>query len=164
LSAGQERLEVRYRTALLDPPPAEELASGGALVARDWLKRSIERQREREIAAGVSLYGPHRDDMAFEVNGADATAFGSRGQQRTATLAMKLAELEYMRTATGEQPILLLDDATSELDARRRDAILLAGMQVEQTFMTSADGASLDGRTGASQRWEVAEGALRRLS
>jgi DNA replication and repair protein RecF len=164
LSAGQEALSVRYKPALLEQPPSEELANGGALVARDWLRRSIERQRGREIAAGVSLYGPHRDDLAFEVNGVDATAFGSRGQQRTATLALKLAELEYMRSAADEQPILLLDDATSELDARRRDAILAAALQTQQTFMTSADGASLGELAGASQRWEVADGTLRRLA
>lgn len=163
LSSELETLEVRYRPALIDPPPEDELAAGGPLLARDALRRSMGRQRDREIAAGVSLVGPHRDDLTFTVSGIDATAFGSRGQQRTATLALKLAEVTYMRAATGEEPILLLDDATSELDPRRRAAILTTAAAREQTFMTSADGSSLGDLAAASQRWDVRQGTLHRL-
>ena len=162
LSAERERLLVRYRPALVDPPSEAELIRGGPLVARDALRRSLESLRDREIASGVSMAGPHRDDLAFEVNDVDANQFGSRGQQRTATLALKLAELAYMRGQTGEQPILLLDDATSELDPRRREAILAVASSGQQTFMSTADGGGL-GELGGAQRWEVQAGSLHRL-
>jgi len=144
LSGGQERLTVEYRPAL-----------GGVAV------EGLAAVRPRELAAGMSLAGPHRDDLAFSVNEVDATAFGSRGQQRTATLAMKLAELAHMRGQSGEQPILLLDDATSELDPPRREAILRAAAEGQQTFVTSADGAGAGEFSAAAQRWEVARGELR---
>lgn len=95
--------------------------------------------RPREIAAGACLVGPHRDDMAFTVDGHDLRAFGSRGQQRTAALALKLAELQMMREETGDSPLLLLDDVMSELDAARRQAILAALASVEQAIVTTTD-------------------------
>ena len=163
LSDGLEQLHVGYKPALSAAPTTEELAHGGALRALEALRSSLAGVREREIGAGVSLVGPHRDDLTFAVNEVDATAFGSRGQQRTATLALKLAELAYMRAHTGEQPILLLDDATSELDPRRRDAILQVACEGQQTFITSADGAGLGDLTAAAQRFEVERGTLRLL-
>lgn len=163
LTERTESLLVRYKPALPDGPSADDLARGGALVAHDGLRRAIAALREREIAAGMSLAGPHRDDLGFLVNDVDATSFGSRGQQRTATLALKLAELAYMRDQTGEQPILLLDDATSELDARRREAILNAAAEGQQTFLASADSEGLGDLPQASQRWEVHHGTLSAL-
>jgi DNA replication and repair protein RecF len=160
LSGEQERMQVEYIPAL-GGVAAEDLAAGGVLAAREALRRSLAAVRPRELAAALSLAGPHRDDLAFRVNEVDATAFGSRGQQRTATLAMKLAELAYMRGQSGEQPILLLDDATSELDPPRREAILKAASEGQQTFVTSADGAGADQFAAAAQRWEVSRGALR---
>lgn len=164
LSAGQEQLVVSYKPALPDLTSAEDLAVGGPLAAHQALRIALERLRPREIAAGMSLAGPHRDDLTFTVNDIDVTAFGSRGQQRTATLALKLGEVAYMRAHTGEQPILLLDDATSELDERRRHAILTVAAEGLQTFVTSADAAAFDELTGASQRWAVVSGTLRPIS
>ncbi len=83
-------------------------------------RRSCYRSRQREVPAGVTLVGPHRDEVRFLVNDVDAGIYGSRGQQRTAALALKLAEVDLMRRETGDQPLLLLDDVLSELDARRR--------------------------------------------
>ena len=99
----------------------------------------LERRREREMAAGSTLYGPHRDDLRLLVNGRDLRSYGSRGQQRTAALALKLAEVEAMTQATGEAPILLLDDVMSELDALRRSTLLTALAQVNQTILTTTD-------------------------
>jgi DNA replication and repair protein RecF len=76
--------------------------------------------RQREIAAGMTLIGPHRDEMRFLIGGVDAGVYGSRGQQRTSALAVKLAEVDLMHHETGEHPVLLLDDVFSELDAHRR--------------------------------------------
>ena len=68
--------------------------------------------------------GCHRDDILFQINGADVKVFGSQGQKRTTVLTLKLSELEYMYRQTGEYPLLLLDDALSELDLKRQQMLL----------------------------------------
>jgi DNA replication and repair protein RecF len=99
----------------------------------------LHRLRHREIAAGSSLIGPHRDDVAFIVDDHDLRLFGSRGQQRTAALALKLSELRLMREETGDAPLLLLDDVMSELDAARRHALLRALDEATQAIVTTTD-------------------------
>lgn len=94
--------------------------------------------RERDIAAGVTLSGPHRDDFRFFEGERDLEYFGSRGQQRMAVLYLKLAELEYLAKVKGWRPILALDDIFSELDWEHRDTILtVVGNQ--QTIITAAE-------------------------
>jgi DNA replication and repair protein RecF len=93
---------------------------GGADDIAPAFQDQVEDLRRREIAAGMTLVGPHRDEVRFLINGMDAGVYGSRGQQRTAALALKLAEVDLMRTETGEYPVLLLDDVLSELDEHRR--------------------------------------------
>ncbi|MBC7263862.1 MAG: DNA replication/repair protein RecF [Chloroflexi bacterium] len=95
--------------------------------------------REQEIARGVSLVGPHRDDLRFLVNGVDMKVFGSRGQQRTVTLSFKLAEVRFMHLMRGEMPVLLLDDVISELDATRRGYLMNTINQAQQVIMTTTD-------------------------
>lgn len=80
----------------------------------------------REIAAATSLIGPHRDDFIFKREGQDLAYFGSRGEQRTAVLELKLAELKFIQKTTGSEPMLLLDDVFSELDVLHRDYIVSA--------------------------------------
>jgi len=95
--------------------------------------------RAEEVERGTSLLGPHRDDMRFLVNGVDMTSFGSRGQQRTAALAVKLAEVEWLQQETGEWPVLLLDDFLSELDLARRDYVLATLHRAQQVLITTTD-------------------------
>ncbi|MCD6289315.1 MAG: hypothetical protein J7M34_02335, partial [Anaerolineae bacterium] len=95
--------------------------------------------RERDIAAGMTLVGPHRDDMRFIVNGRDLRVYGSRGQQRTAALALKLAEVFVMSRETGEPPVLLLDDVMSELDTTRRRGLLSVLDGPFQAIITTTD-------------------------
>jgi len=94
----------------------------------DEVKAAFEQQllalRRREIAAGMTLVGPHRDEMRFLISDVDAGVYGSRGQQRTAALSLKLAEVELMHREAGEHPVLLLDDVLSELDVHRRSFLL----------------------------------------
>ena len=71
---------------------------------------------EKELWNGATLVGPHRDDVVFESDGRDLAAFASRGQQRSAILALKLAELDLLAALDGRPPLLLLDDVFSELD------------------------------------------------
>src|SRR5690606_6965845 len=86
---------------------------------------------------GMTLIGPHRDDLAFAINGKDVQSFGSQGQQRTAALSLKLAELELMREEIGEYPVLLLDDVLSELDQKRQTQLIETFQSRVQTFITT---------------------------
>ncbi|MEJ7141935.1 DNA replication and repair protein RecF, partial [Staphylococcus capitis] len=90
----------------------------------------------------VCLYGPHRDDLGFNVNDMDAQTYGSQGQQRTTALSIKLAEIELMNIEVGEYPILLLDDVLSELDDSRQTHLLSTIQHKVQTFVTTT---SVDG-------------------
>jgi DNA replication and repair protein RecF len=101
--------------------------------------KALTAARDKEIAQGVSLIGPHRDDLRFFINEVDAGVFASRGQQRTAALSLKLAEAEFMLNKTGEHPILLLDDVLSELDALRRHHLLSSAAKREQVIITTTD-------------------------
>lgn len=109
-----------------------------AMIGQRFRER-LEERRSVELKAGSSLYGPHRDELVFLANGWNLRVYGSRGQQRTGALALKLAELQAMAEATGEKPILLLDDVMSELDAQRRGALLGALSDVRQGIVTTTD-------------------------
>jgi DNA replication and repair protein RecF len=99
----------------------------------------LQQARREEIARGLTLVGPHRDDLRFLVDGIDMTLYGSRGQQRTAALSTKLAEVALMHQSTGETPVLLLDDVMSELDAGRRQHIINIVDQAGQALLTTTD-------------------------
>jgi DNA replication and repair protein RecF len=101
--------------------------------------KALQAAREKEIAQGMSLVGPHRDDLRFFINEVDAGVYASRGQQRTAALSLKLAEAEFMLDTTKEHPVLLLDDVLSELDARRRHHLLNSTAKLEQVIITTTD-------------------------
>ena len=109
-----------------------------AAVGAAYLHKLASR-RAREIAAGTTLYGPHRDDLRFLANGRDLRTYGSRGQQRSAALSLKLAEVRAMTAATGTAPLLLLDDVMSELDAERRSMLLAVIEDVPQAIVTTTD-------------------------
>ena len=103
-----------------------------------YLKELHERQA-LDILRGNTSIGPHRDDLLFYVSGKLLKAFGSQGQQRSAALALKLAQLEYVKNNTGEYPVLLLDDVMSELDSERRTHLLKFIDGRVQTFITVND-------------------------
>jgi DNA replication and repair protein RecF len=105
----------------------------------ELFRSRLRHARSEEIARGVTVVGPHRDDIHFTVDGVDMTLYGSRGQQRTTALALKLAEVDLMRRVTGESPLLLLDDVMSELDARRRARVMGMVDGVEQAILTTTD-------------------------
>ena len=94
---------------------------------------------EVELRRKTTLVGPHRDDVRLTIDGRPLDAFGSQGQQRTAVLALKVAEYETMRARAGDAPILLLDDVLSELDAERADGFLAAVGRFEQAFLTATE-------------------------
>lgn len=92
--------------------------------------------REQEIRRGMTLVGPHRDDLVFYINGKEVQTYGSQGQQRTTALSLKLAEIELIHEEVGEYPILLLDDVLSELDSIRQTQLLEIFQSKVQTFIT----------------------------
>jgi DNA replication and repair protein RecF len=103
-------------------------------------ERSLAQQRKKEIAAGQSTIGPHRDDLRFVLNGRDISKYGSRGQQRTAALALRLAEANYIKNIVSDSPVLLLDDMLAELDSTRRRLLLETIFNdYEQTLITTTD-------------------------
>ncbi|MFO7679038.1 MAG: DNA replication and repair protein RecF [Chloroflexota bacterium] len=103
------------------------------------LHESLETSLAADLARGATTVGPHRDDWQFLLNGRSLSSFGSRGQQRTAILALKMAEINWMTRQTGETPILLLDEVVAELDAQRRALLLNTVQHAHQAFLTATD-------------------------
>ena len=132
-----EGAAANLSSATAGAPPSSDSADREALVQtfRAALAASYEDERRR----GITLVGPHRDDIAFTIDGRDARRFASQGQQRSLVLAWKVAEVEVTRDILGRPPLLLLDDVMSELDARRRAAFLRHIQEEVQTVITTTN-------------------------
>jgi DNA replication and repair protein RecF len=150
LTRGGEVLRVGYQPAydpLPQPPgqfalPLDSAPDRSRLSleqVRAGFKEALQRIRSEEIARGVTTLGPHRDEMRFLSNGIDLGTYGSRGQVRTAMLALKLAEVDWMKEKTGHWPVLLLDEVLAELDANRRADLVNRLEKSEQSFLTTTD-------------------------
>lgn len=132
ITDGQEELEIRYYSSV-----DLKMEGAGDNNIKEKFLHLINTLRDEEIKRGISLAGPHRDDFSLFVHGKDMRLFGSQGQQRTCVLSLKMAELEFMRSETGEYPVLLLDDVMSELDDQRRKFLLDVVYKNIQTFITA---------------------------
>ncbi|HEY3080770.1 MAG TPA: DNA replication/repair protein RecF [Chloroflexota bacterium] len=160
LAGGRELLRIGYRSTLEAPPDADGVDARLAAIGEAF-RRAIAETREREVQLGASLVGPHRDDLTFEIDGRDVAAYGSRGQQRTVALALKMAEGAFIREATGEWPVLLLDDVMSELDEVRRGQVLSAVAPEQQVIMTATELEAVDaGFLRRAKVFEVEAGAI----
>ena len=126
-SGGREQLEIIYQTVSSVTDPAAEIE-----ILTEQLRTHMESHQAAERASRMCLSGPHKDDLVITIDGREAKSYSSQGQTRTAALALKLAEREIYQNATGEYPVLLLDDVLSELDPRRQEFVLnrIAGGQV----------------------------------
>jgi len=135
VTAGAKPLIAAYQSsvAALEGTPDERTIES-AFVAH------LERIRDDEIGRGQTLIGPHRDDLLLTMGGVSIGTYGSRGQQRSATLALKLGEAELMRARAGDAPVLLLDDLLSELDAERRRHLLATLARPDQQTLVTATG------------------------
>jgi DNA replication and repair protein RecF len=133
LTDDRERLELRYR------PSGARIGEAPIELVCDQLQAAMQEAREEEIARGQTVVGPQRDDVEVWLDEHEARLFASQGQQRTAVLSLKLAELHYLAEVTGEQPVLLLDDVMSELDPARRERLLAALEPGPQALITAAD-------------------------
>jgi DNA replication and repair protein RecF len=164
LSGGQETLGLAYEPRLPTAREGQRAASVAEAEVAEALHQGMRSGRRREIAAGASLYGPHRDDLALTLDGLSAASFASRGQQRTAVLALRLAEARFLLDRTGDYPLLLLDDVLSELDEERRAGVLEAMRSFEQVLITSADADRFDeGLLGSAAMFRVTAGCLEQL-
>ena len=130
ITQDKETLELSYL------PSVSPAATPEATKAR-LMERLLE-TRSADLRQGSTSAGPHKDDIQIDINGVQARAFGSQGQQRTAALSMKLAEIRLIELEKGEKPVLLLDDVLSELD-HDRQKYLIKSLSGSQLFITAAD-------------------------
>lgn len=150
LTKGSEVLRLAYEPAF-DPLPKPNGQLGLKLDTvidrssmeldeiQDGFLARLKEIRGEEIARGVTTIGPHRDDLRFIINKADVGDYGSRGQMRTTLLALKLAEVEWMKERTGEYPVILLDEVMAELDTSRRADLLKYVGEDRQVLFTTTD-------------------------
>ncbi|MBI5953042.1 MAG: DNA replication/repair protein RecF [Chloroflexi bacterium] len=172
LTRGTEILRLAYEPAY-DPLPKPEMQLGLKLdtpidrstieldeIQQGFLAR-LKQIRGEEIARGVTTIGPHRDDLRFIINKADVSDYGSRGQLRTTLLALKLAEVEWMKARTGEAPVILLDEVMAELDTQRRADLLKYVSQDSQVLFTTTDTHSFaDEFVEQAEVWDVKGGVV----
>ena len=150
LTHGSEILRLAYEPAY-DPLPKPSGQIGlklDTVIDRSHLeldeiqagfRARLKELRSEEIARGVTTIGPHRDELRFLANNIDLGDYGSRGQVRTVLLALKLAEVNWMKDRTGEWPVILLDEVMAELDAQRRADLLKYVGESEQVLFTTTD-------------------------
>ena len=150
LTRGGEVLRLDYQPAYdpLPQPPGQYSLPLDAPVSRSGIGleeirsgflKKLMAQRGEEIARGVTTIGPHRDELRFLESGIDLGTYGSRGEVRTAMLALKLAEAIWMKARTGQAPVLLLDEVLAELDTNRRSDLLSRLTMSEQALLTTTD-------------------------
>ena len=126
-------------------------------LAENFLK-GLREAYKKDIKNGFTSVGPHKDDFSLKSGGVDLRVFGSQGQQRTAALALKLAELEIFAGEIGEYPVLLLDDVLSELDLNRQ-AQLIKRIERVQTVLTCTH-LGADFRVGEMKVFDIKEGNI----
>ena len=158
LGAAGEQLEVHYSPALPEQVSGPLAAGeGNAADLAGHYREAIAAARPEDIRRGQTRFGPHRDDAVFLLNGHDAAVTASRGQQRTLALALRLSEVRLSTGASGEPPVLLLDDILSELDAHHRERVLGVAYRADQVLITSPD-------EGRPSREELPEASRHRLA
>ena len=140
MTDGREAPSLTYSSQALAETMPSPLTHPGDEPDKAVLVSRLTENIEREIAAGSSLYGTHKDDVEISLNGKEAKLYASQGQQRSIVLSMKLAEAEIAREIGGEFPVILLDDVFSELDEERRNYILSSlGGGDRQIIITSCE-------------------------
>ncbi len=155
MAGGGERCELHYAPSVDTPNRPGQEAYEAAI------RKAMEERLGREVAQGHTVTGPHRDDLLVSIGGMPAGQYASRGQGRTAVLAMKLAEAANLRDTGVRPPVLLLDDVMSELDAGRRAHVLEQAADYRQAFITTADPRVIDpARLQQMARFAVRNGVL----
>lgn len=151
LTGGRETLTLKYQPSIMPTANNDSKQMSFDVLGLDLnrqltpeqikpqILQVLEAEQRESIARGVTLSGPHRDELRMYINNRDSGLFGSRGQARTAVMALKFAELEWMRDRIGEYPLFLLDEVVAELDSKRR-AFLLENLKGQaQTLVTTTE-------------------------
>jgi DNA replication and repair protein RecF len=173
LTHGAEVLRIHYQPAYDPLPPTNgQIALPLKTTVqrngfseddiRQGFAQALKGYRAEEIRRGVTVLGPHRDELRFLANGIDLSDFGSRGQARTTLLALKLAEIEWMKSRTGQWPVLLLDEVLAELDTQRRLDLLAYLDKIEQAILTTTDLKLFSPDfVEKAEKWEVSSGTVK---
>ncbi len=154
ISAGREILTITYVQSFKSDGKTEN-------DLKDAMLASLEKNRKTDIRRQVTSAGPHKDDLAIDINGLCARSFGSQGQQRTCALALKLGEASILKESSGEQPIALLDDVMSELDCGRQN-YLMKYLDNWQVFITCCDPSILSS-VNTGKIFEVHAGKIKQI-
>ena len=159
-SGGALNLDYKPRLSSGARDPRAGTDFGIASIA-DNILNALRAVRAREVAQGVTVIGPHRDDLDIVLDGQPAGAFASRGQARSIALTLKLAEAAVVTESAGRKPILALDDVLSELDATRRRLVLDGVCDYDQVLLTTADCGLIDDKYLANANsFAVRDGAV----
>lgn len=155
ITSEKEKLNIAYK------PSVNISEENNYSNLESFYNNLLKENRNMEIIKGVTVTGPHRDDLNIKIGNIDLRNYGSQGQQRTSALSLKMSEVEFMKMEAGEYPILLLDDVMSELDSSRRKYLLEAVMGKMQTFVTSTEIDELFGPVKKTSRiFEVNSGKI----
>lgn len=158
ITQGKEFLEIKYQPSV----KPEETAEGNIEHLIEKMQQKLSETYKSDSYAGNTGVGPHKDDLLILINGIAARQFGSQGQQRTAALSMKLAEINLIEKEKGEKPILLLDDVLSELDGDRQK-YLIEALSESQLFITAAEiNPQLEEALPAGNSYMVKDGKINR--
>lgn len=175
LTNGGEAIRLSYLPRLLGNGSGRVNDTTAFVALGEWLQEHQSNQeaiagrfeevlysaQSTDIARGTTSVGPHRDDWRFWLNGRNLSNFGSRGQQRSAILALKMAEINWMSAVTNETPVLLLDEVMAELDEQRRALLLGYVQKSTQAILTATDpGMFTDIFMAQSTSMEVANGRV----
>ncbi len=165
ISHGKETLYVKYKTCI----PIDMLENYDEAQVTEYLLNKWNQSLEDDFQHGITNYGPQRDDLIMSLDGDGLRMFASQGQQRSAALSMKMAELDVVREETKDSPVLLLDDVFGELDAQRRKC-LLSEIGDAQIFITCTDKSFIEQELADSMEkdsriafFEVQSGTVRRV-
>lgn len=158
LTDGGEDLKLHYASSLESTKGEGEFSR--EIIQEEFLL-ALKKSEEEERRRGVTLVGPHRDDLDFSINGRPARTYGSQGQQRTAALSLKLAQVELIKGERGNYPLLLLDDVFSELDRERQGGLLNLIRGRVQTFISgTGDVLTREKAFQEGSFYKIAEGRL----
>ncbi len=155
LTGSDETFSLNY---VPNPKELSDIRAEDGEEVRAVMQARLSANVDREIGQGVTVVGPHRDDVQFAIEGRDTALYGSRGQQRTVVATLKLAEVSLLVDKTGEDPILLLDDILSELDETRRRRVMKTALASQQTILTTTDLDRIDENVRAQARLLRVEG------
>lgn len=165
LSDTAEELKINYLPTLALKSNREITQNFYSLNQAEEIKsrmlQTLKQIQRNEIQRGVTLIGPHRDEFRIKANGVDLGDFGSRGQVKTALLSIKLAEYHWLKEIFGENPVILLDEIMSEIDARRRVALMKTLSDHQQAFVTTTDADIYsEDFVAHSTVWRIVKGVL----